>query len=178
MPDAAVETVDAPDWIYKDDTLRVSALARLDNLAGKTVKIELLREQTVVQTQTIVPTSAQLAQELTFHDRPPEPGIFSYQIRIPPVPGEAVADNNAQHFRVAVKKEKFQVLIVEDQPRWEYRYLANYLKRRQARAFANRAAGASAGGEDCPAACGESVAAQRTGRCADPPGERRRVVGI
>ena len=28
-----------------------------------------------------------------------------------------------------MKKEKFQVLIVEDQPRWEYRYLANYLKR-------------------------------------------------
>ena len=98
VPDAAVETVNAPDWIYKDDTLRVSALVRLDNLAGKTVKIELLREQTVVQTQTIVPTSAQLAQELTFHDRPPEPGIFSYQIRIPPVPGEAVADNNASIF--------------------------------------------------------------------------------
>jgi hypothetical protein len=48
-----------------------------------------------------------------------------------PLEEEAVKENNAQSMRVSVKKDKLNVLIIEDQPRWEYRYLANYLQRDQ-----------------------------------------------
>ncbi|MDB5356746.1 MAG: hypothetical protein JWN24_3199 [Phycisphaerales bacterium] len=127
--DASVESIDAPDWIFKDDTLRASALLRLDGLSGRPVKVQFLRGTTVLDTQTVTPTSSQTTTVLTFKDKPPEPDVYEYQVRIQEMPGEAVKENNVQNFRVSVKKDKLQILVVEDQPRWEYRYLANYLKR-------------------------------------------------
>ena len=40
-PDAAVEQIDAPDWIFKGDTLHAAAILRLDGLAGQTAHLEL-----------------------------------------------------------------------------------------------------------------------------------------
>jgi hypothetical protein len=127
--DAAVDALDAPDWVYKDDAVRIAAALRLDGLAGKSVDVELLRDGTVVDTQKITPNARQASQTATFTDKPPGPGVYSYEVRIPPVLGEAVADNNSLRTRVAVKKDKLQVLVIENEPRWEYRYLVNYLKR-------------------------------------------------
>ena len=46
------------------------------------------------------------------------------------MPGEVNTQNNVATFRVAIKKDKLYTLIIEDRPRWEYRYLAAYLSRR------------------------------------------------
>jgi hypothetical protein len=45
------------------------------------------------------------------------------------VADEAVAENNAQRLRVSVRADKLNVLVVDEEPRWEYRYLTNYLER-------------------------------------------------
>jgi hypothetical protein len=45
------------------------------------------------------------------------------------VQDEVVAENNSQTVRVSVKDHKLAALMIEDQPRWEYRYVANYLSR-------------------------------------------------
>ena len=42
---------------------------------------------------------------------------------------EALTDNNAQQFRIAVRSETLKVLVVDSLPRWEYRYLRNALER-------------------------------------------------
>jgi hypothetical protein len=130
-PDVAVEQVDAPDWIFKDDTLRASALLRLDGLSGKPVKVEFRRGETVLDTQTKTVTASQErdTKVVSFTDKPPEPGLYEYSVRVVPLEEEAVKENNAQSVRISVKKDKLNVLIIEDQPRWEYRYLANYLQR-------------------------------------------------
>ena len=132
-PDAAIEQIDAPDWIYKDDTLRGSVLLRLDGLEGKPVKVEFRRGETLLdaETKTVTPAVARDTKLVNFNDKPPEPGVFEYSVRVVPVENEAVKDNNAQTLRVSVKKDKLNVLMIEDQPRWEYRYLANYLERDQ-----------------------------------------------
>jgi len=127
--DAAVDYVDAPDWIFKDDTLRASALLRLDGLDHQSVKVEFLRGSTLIDSQTITPEGNQVTKLVNFKDKPPEPEVYEYTIRIPELPNEAVLENNAQTFRVSVKKDKLHVLVVEDQPRFEERFLVNYLKR-------------------------------------------------
>jgi hypothetical protein len=127
--DAAVESIDAPDWIYKDDTLRASALLRLDGLKDKPVTVELLQRTQTIDTKTITPSSNQKTQVVTFSDKPPEAGMYDYEVHIREMPGEAVKENNRQSFRVSVKNDKLHVLVVDDQPRWEFRYLANYLSR-------------------------------------------------
>lgn len=128
-PDAAVEAIDAPDWVYKEDTVRLRADLRFDALAGKPARVELSRDGTLMDTQTVTIAGANASQVLTFSDKPPAPGVYSYDVRIAPIDGEAVMDNNSRRLRVAVKQDKLQVLVIEDQPRWEYRYLVNDLKR-------------------------------------------------
>jgi hypothetical protein len=128
-PDAAVEFVDAPEWVYKDDTLKASTLLRFDGLAGQPIKVDFLRGVTVLDTQTITPTSSQTTAVMNFKDKPPEPGVYEYTVRVQQMPNEAVKENNVQSFRVSVKDDKLHVILVEDQPRWEDRYIANYLKR-------------------------------------------------
>lgn len=127
--DAAVESIDAPDWIFKDDTLRATALLRLDGLAGKPVTVDFLRGTQVIDTKVITSNSNEASQLVTFRDKPPEAQLYDYEIHIREMPEEAVRENNRQSFRVSVKNDKLHALIVEDGPRWEYRYLANYLSR-------------------------------------------------
>ena len=128
-PDAAVEQVDAPDWVYQDDTVRSSALLRLDGLANKPVTVEFYRGDKKVDSKTITPTQERATQVVGFSDKPPEPGVFEYDVRVADVPNEAVKENNRLGSRVSVKKDKLAVLVVEDLPRWEYRHLVNYLSR-------------------------------------------------
>lgn len=132
-PDAAIDEVDVPDWIYKDDTLKASALLRLDGLQGKPVKVEFRRGDQLLEseTKTVTPTADRDTKLVSFSDRPPEPGVFEYSVHVVPDENEAVKENNTQSMRVSVKKDKLAVLMIEDQPRWEHRYLANYLMRDQ-----------------------------------------------
>jgi hypothetical protein len=138
-PDAAVENVDAPDWVFKGDAVKVTALLRLDNLAGKPITVELHRvrqvnglpQDTLVDTKDVQATAAGRAV-VSFSEKkeaPPEPGVYDYRVVIKDVPDEVTTANNAQAARVWVKEDKLTVLVVEDQPRWEYRYLVNYLAR-------------------------------------------------
>lgn len=127
--DAAVETVDAPDWVYKDDSVRASARIRADGLMGKEVAVEFWRGGLKLDTKKFTPGKGQEMQVIAFEDAHPEAGVHEYEIRVPEVAGEENRENNRQGFRVAVKSEQLKMLIVEDQPRWEYRHLVSYLSR-------------------------------------------------
>jgi len=126
--DAAVERVDAPDWVYKDDDVVVTPIIRLDGLKDREVTVEFLRGNELVATRKVTAHTEQYKAPLRFTDRPPE-GVHDFTVKIVPMADEAVLDNNSQSVRVAVKNDKIKVLIVEDQPRWEYQFLRNYLVR-------------------------------------------------
>jgi hypothetical protein len=128
-PDASVDYIDSPEWVYKDDTLKASALVRLDGLSGQPVKIDFFRGKTRIDSHTVTPTDDHITDIETFKDKPPEAGVYAYSVHVQEMPREVVTSNNVQDFRVMVKDDKLHVILVQDQPRWEDRYLANYLKR-------------------------------------------------
>ncbi len=128
-PDAAVDQVDPPDWIYKDDTMRATARIRLDGMNGRRVKVDFLRGADVLDTQYVTAQTNEETQTLAFNDKPPEAPGYEYTVRVEDVPGEVNHENNRQSFHVAIKKDKLYALIVDDQPRWEFRYLAAYMGR-------------------------------------------------
>jgi hypothetical protein len=130
--DAAVDQIDSPDWVFKGDTLKAAAILRFDGLAGKTAKVELRRGESVVDTQTVRITGNQMSQRVEFNDKPPESmTAMEYEVKISELPGEVNVQNNRSSFRVAVKKDRLYALLIDDRPRWEYRYLAAYLSRDQ-----------------------------------------------
>jgi hypothetical protein len=152
-PDAAVESIDAPDWIFKDDTLKVAAMLRADGLGGKTINVDLRRSQTINGTlaETTIDTRSVRVPDPPRSDVPgqpapldqrrlpisfsepkekrPGPGVYDYSVVIQNVPEEKDVDNNRQTTRVSVKDHHLTALVIEDQPRWEYRYLVNFLGR-------------------------------------------------
>ncbi len=131
-PDAAVEQVDAPDWVYKGDTIKGRALIRLDGLAGKTAQVEFKRDDYVISRQNILATSNHQTDPIDFSDKPPESATAaSYQVHITEMPGEVNTQNNLATFRVSIKKDKLYALFIDDRPRWEFRYLAATLARDQ-----------------------------------------------
>lgn len=127
--DAAVDHVDAPDWVFAEDEVVVSPVIRLDGLKDRDVTVELRRDGQVVDHKTIKVKTDQEKPRLRLTDKPPKDGLYDYEVSIPPLADEAVTDNNRQSVRVAVKKDKLNILIVEDEPRWEYQFLRNYLAR-------------------------------------------------
>ena len=130
-PDAAVQPVDFPEWIFKGDSVRARASIRMDGLKGKTAVVELRRGNEVLQQQEMLAPSNHEILPFAFTDKPPESQTsVDYEIRIQPLPGEVNTQNNVAAFRVAVKKQKLYALVVEDRPRWEFRYLSTLISRR------------------------------------------------
>lgn len=127
--DAAVESMETPDWVYKDDTVRASARILANGLAGKEVAVEFWRDAEKLDTKLLHPGKSQDIQIVTFEDPHPKAGTHAYRVNIPHNAGEENDANNHQSARVAVKQDRLKMLIVEDQPRWEYRHLVSYLSR-------------------------------------------------
>jgi len=104
--DAAVDHVDAPDWVYAEDQVVVSPVIRLDGLAGRDVTVELRRDNQVVDTRILHPKLQQEKLRLRLTDKPPKEGLYDYAVVIQPIADEAVTDNNRQSVRIAVKKDR------------------------------------------------------------------------
>lgn len=135
--DAAVESIEAPEWIYKDDTLTVTARIRLDNITDPTTvhfrHVGDAKNVKDIASKLLTPTGNKGIKHdvsvVTFKDKPAAPGTYGYRISVDESPNEVTTENNAQEFRLTVKDEKLNVILVQDQPRWEDRYIATYLKR-------------------------------------------------
>jgi hypothetical protein len=61
--------------------------------------------------------------------KPTKTGDVTLTLEVPKHPDETMVDNNKLTAPIAIREEKLRVLVVESQPRWEYRYLRNALSR-------------------------------------------------
>ena len=60
---------------------------------------------------------------------PSEIGEFDLRLEFPVEQDEELKDNNSAKFNIGVRVVKLNVLVVDSQPRWEYRFLRNALAR-------------------------------------------------
>ncbi|MEM9016922.1 MAG: hypothetical protein AAGC68_07900, partial [Verrucomicrobiota bacterium] len=123
--DISILNVKAPESIYLDDRVVVSADAKMDGVHGKTVVAELLCNSAIVETLEIEVSDVNYRTELRFVHRPDEKGIHDYRIRLESEEEEMFPDNNEWDFKVAVTDDRTNVLLVDSYPRWEFRYLRN-----------------------------------------------------
>ena len=75
-----------------------------------------------------IPPEGQPARVEVAH-RPTEVGEVVYVLEVETLPRELQAENNRVERKVSVRDEKIDVLLVEGEPRWEFRYLKTYLAR-------------------------------------------------
>ena len=125
--DAAVLAVDAPQTVVEGDKLLIQAELKLDGLAGRVVEVALLDALKQVASQTVgVPAGAESYRtRVLFSDEPTGEALHGYTVRIQGQTGEVFAANNDRPLTVSVTSRPARVLIIDDRPRWEFRYLKN-----------------------------------------------------
>ncbi len=128
-PRARIQAVNAPSWVFKHQKMRAVALIDLTDLANHPVKVSLYRNGTLVANRTLLATSAHTTRSVRFSDALDNPGVYHYQIRLGHIAGAMYHGPITRSFRVTVRRDKLQVLLIDNQPRWEYQYLVNYFSR-------------------------------------------------
>ena len=75
------------------------------------------------------PFRAQGRAEARFDVQQARPGLYRYDARVEPAPGEVILVNNAESFLLRVVDEPIRVLILEGKPYWDAKFLTRTLAR-------------------------------------------------
>lgn len=128
VPDLALDTVSAPAYGLFGEEIAIPF--KIQNHLARDVKTTLTlhngsREE--ARKALVIPASSDLQDAILWSPR--SVGETLLTLKLPVEPDESLPDNNEQTFRINVRVDKLKVLVVDSQPRWEYRYLRNALAR-------------------------------------------------
>lgn len=128
LPDLVLEHTATPAYGILGDQINVpfKIQSYLPRQVQTTVTLSDLNG-VVAQKAVTIPAYGQVSDSMVWV--PNEQGDYNLEMKLPVESDEAIADNNTQNFRIAVRAETLNVLVVESAPRWEYRYLRNALQR-------------------------------------------------
>lgn len=126
--------------VFVDDIVRFQAKLNARGFEGEEVTL-VLKEQRpgstdsadgkVLDTQRLKAPKDGQPLPVEIGHRPTETGDIVYTLEVEPGPKEFQTENNRLRRTVNVRKEKLRVLLVDSEPRYEYRYLKNYLEREE-----------------------------------------------
>lgn len=129
--DLAFGTLDYPRQpVSKDDRPLIRVALRTAGYEGQDVEVTLAPEAGSPgepQTKTLRVTGPITEAEFTL--AAPELGRFRYVFSTPVRPGETRTDNNSRSFPLSVVDDEADVLLVEGEGRWEFRFIDNALRR-------------------------------------------------
>ncbi len=123
--DVALADVSAPESLFLGDRARFVATIKATGAIGRKLNIRLTHGDAVVEERELDVSSEEWQREVRFTHEPQSRGIAHYELRVNALEGELFADNNAWRCDVAVSDDRINVLLVDQAPRWEFRYLRN-----------------------------------------------------
>jgi hypothetical protein len=136
--DLELTDLQVDDVVFVDDQVRFEARLGGHGFAGLPVDVVLKRRpadsndpkaaQEVGKTSVKVGPDGQPVRVEVRH-QPKETGEFIYTLEVGEQPRELQKDNNRVEHAVAVRQDKLKVLLVDGEPRYEFRYLLSFLKR-------------------------------------------------
>ena len=123
--DLAVADISAPESVFLGDKVRVRGVLNASQASGKEAKISLLLDGEKVDGTTIPISDDVFRREFALSHAPTNNGLARYELAIENIPGERFPSNNTWRVDVAVSDDRTHVLLVDDYPRWDFRYLRN-----------------------------------------------------
>ncbi|MBL8892812.1 MAG: VWA domain-containing protein [Planctomycetaceae bacterium] len=123
--DAEVVALQVPGQVFAEDTITLRASLKFDQLRGKIANVRFLRDGELLKTTAVPINVDQFRTTIPFEDMPQEIGMHRYSVVVDSIDGEEVAANNQREASVWVTNDRLRLLIVEQRPRWEFRYLKN-----------------------------------------------------
>ena len=129
--DAAIAAVKAPESVYRGDVAGIEATLKLDGYPGREVAVTLERPNASPMKQVVRapvdPHSPHPA--VSFRVPLEEPGTAALTIAVGPLDGDVQPENDRRSITIQVVDDKADVLLVDGEARWEFRYLRNALAR-------------------------------------------------
>ena len=129
-PDIEVTEVTAQSLAFVGERLEVRAKIVSRALAEMPSVVELKADGEVVAKAEIT-LGGDETREVVLSYVPSAPGEAKLEIAVPLRDEEVGRENNSAATTVRVTDKKFRVLLVEQEPRWDYRFLLDYLQRDQ-----------------------------------------------
>ena len=126
--DIMVSGIDAPQVSNVKEKLSVTVRIRAQSMLGRKATIQLKANGKIVDEEPIE-FRADGEQEVQLSYTPDVVGEVDLEAYIPPLPEEAVKDNNSITTKVRIADEKIKVLVIEEQPNWDFQYLVQMLGR-------------------------------------------------
>ena len=128
------------DVVFVDDLVRFQAKLTSKGFEGQEIVVHLKERPpgtadpsaaTEIDTIRVPAPPDGQTRVIEIGHRPKRTGEVTYTLEIDPRPRELQADNNHLEKTINIRKEKLKVLLVDSEPRYEYRYLKNYLEREE-----------------------------------------------
>jgi hypothetical protein len=129
--DVELAEVAAPDVVFAGDIVYFDGRLVVRGFKGRSVHVAL---RLADSNESLAETTIAVASDDEEHPvhlawQPTEPGQFRCVIEAKPLDGEFNTKNNARQLSVTVIKQTVRVLLVDGQPRYEYRFLKHFLER-------------------------------------------------
>ena len=126
--DLIVANVFAPEVSFVRDEVTATVRVRSQGMNGQTAKLRLSLGGTLLGERELT-FGADGEQTVTLAFTPHVEGEFDLTASIEPREDETVKDNNSFTQRLRVIDAKIKILLVDQSPRWEFRYLQAMLMR-------------------------------------------------
>mgnify|MGYP003709136455 FL=1 len=128
IPDLAMEEVAAPAYGLFGEQIAIPYTVQSHLPRDVATEVRLMQGTEQLAAKKIpLPANSRFPDSIMWYPR--EVGEFDLRLEFPVEPDEGLRDNNSAAFHIAVRVVKLTVLVVDSQPRWEYRFLRNALAR-------------------------------------------------
>lgn len=132
---ATVAAIEAPPSIFVNDPFKITARITAQGLAGQSLTIELLQRlpdvpaPSIIAARTIAVGPDDRIEPITFDHQLTRAAQARLAVRIQPVDGDIIAEDNQRETSVRALENRMRVLLVAGSPSWEYTYLSRLLTR-------------------------------------------------
>ncbi|MDA7888832.1 hypothetical protein N9A86_05575, partial [Akkermansiaceae bacterium] len=123
--DAAIISVKSPDAVYLGDRIRVAALLKFDGYRGKTATVDLFSGNQKIDSRQVSIPQDNHREEVKFRHLPEQGGVGDYRVVLSGLDDETFDNNNEWGFQTVISDARTNVLLIDQTPRWEFRYLRN-----------------------------------------------------
>lgn len=126
--DVAVVAVPLQEYLLVDEEGQIAVRVVHSGAAGETATLRL-RGPDGEETRPIAFSEEEHAVRLTFPVKQAAPGAYEYELSVDALPNEVEARNNSQPVFIEVTKKRLAVLLLEGEPYWDTKFLAQSLRK-------------------------------------------------
>ncbi len=130
--DIAIDEILADRWALVGDRVELRTTVRIEGVPeGQTVDVELVDDQSgeVLDVQTLRSTGTRRVEPVTLSSLADTERLAEWTVRAAEWNGERNTLNNRRQVTIEFRDQQLKVLLVQDQPSYEFRYLKHLLER-------------------------------------------------